>query len=65
VQRGGAWAAGRSNDGTLEWTTGMAADCHRTLTVRANQGGTMTEVFRRVSPPPRAPEGQPAPTCSA
>jgi hypothetical protein len=65
VQRGGAWQSGRSNDGTLEWNTELAADCHRTLIVRANQGGTMTEVFRRVSPPPRAPEGQPAPTCSA
>ena len=65
VQRGGAWASGRSNDGTLEWSTEMAADCHRTLTVRASQSGTMTEVFRRVSAPPRVPEGQTAPTCSA
>lgn len=65
VQRGAAWGSGRSNDGTLEWTTSIAADCTRTLVVRMSQGGTMTEVFRRQSSRPVAPEGQPAPTCQA
>ena len=65
VRRGEAWGSGRSNDGTLEWSTAIAADCSRTLTVRTSQGGAMTEVFRRESPRPTAPEGQPAPTCPA
>jgi hypothetical protein len=65
VQQGGAWGSGRSNDGTLEWSTAVAADCSRTLTVNMMQGGAMTEVFRRHSPAPAAPAGQPAPTCPA
>ena len=65
VRRSAAWGSGRSNDGTLEWTTAIAADCTRTLTVRVSQGGAMSEVFRRQSPRPQAPEGQPAPSCAA
>jgi hypothetical protein len=64
VQDGAAWGSGRSNDGTLEWTTAIAADCSRTLSVRMVQGGALTEVFNRHSPAPAAPEGQPAPTCA-
>jgi hypothetical protein len=65
VRRGEAWGSGRSNDGTLEWSTAVAADCGRTFTVSINRGGALTEVFRREAPPPAAPEGQPAPICSA
>ena len=65
VRRGEAWGSGRSNDGTLEWTTAIAADCGRTLTVRISRGGSMTEVFRREAPPRPASEGQPAPSCPA
>ena len=65
VQRGGAWGSGRSNDGTLEWATAIAPDCSRTLVVRMSQGGAMSEVFRRQSARPAAPEGQPAPSCPA
>jgi len=65
VRRGEAWGSGRSNDGTLEWSTAVAADCSRTLTVRVVQSGAPTEVLRRESPAPAAPEGQPAPSCSA
>jgi len=65
VRRSAAWGNGRSNDGTLEWRTSVAADCGRTLVVQMNQGGTMTEVFRRESPAPAAREGQPAPSCAA
>jgi len=65
VRRGEAWGSGRSDDGTFEWTTEIAADCSRTLTVRIEQDGTMTEVFRRVSSPPAAREGQPAPSCGS
>jgi hypothetical protein len=65
VRRGEAWGSGRSNDGTLEWSTAIAADCSRTFTVRASQSGTMSEVFRRESPAPAAPQGQPAPSCPA
>ena len=64
VRRSGAWGSGRSNDGTLEWTTTVAADCSRSLVVRMNQGGTMTEVFRREAAPRPTPEGQPAPSCA-
>jgi len=65
VQRSAAWGSGRSNDGTLAWRTIVAADCRRTLVVEMNQGGAMTEVFRRESPAPSAREGQPAPSCAA
>jgi len=65
VRRGEAWGSGRSNDGTLEWSTVVAADCSRTLTVRASQGGAPIEVFRRESPRPVPPEGQAAPSCPA
>ncbi len=65
VRRGEAWGSGRSNDGTLEWTTALAADCSRTFSVRIVQGGTMSEIFRRQAPRPAAPEGQPAPSCPA
>ena len=65
VRRGEAWGSGRSNDGTLEWATRVAADCSRTFTVRVLQGDSMTEVFRRESPRPTPPEGQPAPSCPA
>ena len=65
VRRGEAWGSGRSNDGTLEWSTVIAADCSRTFTARINRGGSQTEVFRRESTPPAAPEGQPAPSCHA
>lgn len=65
VRRGEAWGSSRSNDGTLEWATAIAPDCSRTLSVRVSQGGAMTEVFRRESPRPAAPEGQPAPSCPA
>lgn len=63
VRRGEPWGSSRSNDGTLEWRTALSTDCRRTFTVAINQGGTMTEVFRREAPPPAAPEGQPAPSC--
>jgi hypothetical protein len=65
VRRGEAWGSGRSNDGTLEWSTAVAPDCTRTLVVRVDEAGTPTEVFRRESPRPAAPEGQPAPSCAA
>jgi hypothetical protein len=65
VQQDGAWGTGTSNDGTLVWSTEIAADCSRTLSVRMRQGGETTEVFRRHSPAPAVPEGQPAPSCPA
>jgi hypothetical protein len=63
ARRGEAWQSGRSNDGTLAWETGLAADCRRTIVVTALQGGTMKEVFRRTSPVPPVPDGGTAPTC--
>ncbi|MGX7951010.1 hypothetical protein ACWPM1_00440 [Tsuneonella sp. HG249] len=63
ARRGEAWQSGRSDDGTLTWTTQFASDCRRTLTVTALQGGTMTEVFRRTSSAPPVPAGGTAPTC--
>ncbi len=65
VRRGEAWGSGRSNDGTLEWTTAIAPDCSRIHAVRVNRGGTMTEVFRREAAAPAAAQGQAAPSCPA
>ena len=65
VQDSASWGRGTSNDGTLEWVTEIAADCSRTLAVRMAQEGAMAEVFRRHSPAPAAPQGQPAPSCPA
>ena len=62
VRRGEAWGSGASNDGTLAWTTEIAADCTRTATIRMASAG-MQEVFRKTAPPPAAPAGQPAPRC--
>jgi len=64
VQRGSAWGTGTSNDGTFDWSTEIAADCSRTLVVRMRQDGAMSEVFRRHSPAPTPPQGQPAPSCA-
>ncbi|MCA1660929.1 MAG: hypothetical protein LC648_01695 [Novosphingobium sp.] len=63
VRRGEAWGSGVSNDGTLAWTTEIAADCTRTATVRMAGVGGMEEVFRKTAPPPAAPAGQSAPRC--
>lgn len=63
TRRGEAWHSGRSNDGTLAWTTELAADCKRTHVVRVRQDGVMKEVFRRVSTPPPAAPGGTRPTC--
>jgi hypothetical protein len=51
ARRADAWASGRSDDGTLSWSTELRSDCSRTLVVSAMEGGAMTEVFRQVSPP--------------
>ncbi len=63
VRRGEAWQSGRSDDGTLAWTTALAADCRRTHVVSVRQEGAMTEVFRRTSTNPPVPSGGAAPTC--
>jgi hypothetical protein len=52
ARRAAAWASGRSDDGTLSWSTELRSDCSRTLVVSAIKDGAMTEVFRRVSAPP-------------
>jgi hypothetical protein len=63
ARRGEAWQSGRSDDGTLSWTSELAADCRRTLVVTALQDGAMAEVFRRTSPVPPLAPGAPAPSC--
>lgn len=63
ARRGEAWHSGRSDDGSLAWTTELAADCRRTHVVTALEDGAMTEVFRRISPPPPVPPGGAAPRC--
>ena len=50
VRRGENWRSGSSNDGTLAWSTELAADCTRTVSVRLLEGGVMAEVFRAVAP---------------
>ena len=63
ARRASAWSSGRSDDGTLEWNTDLAADCSRTLVVSAMKDGAMTEVFRRVSAAPVGSAGEAAPSC--
>ena len=64
VRRGEAWGSGASNDGTLTWSTQVAADCSRTATVRMAGVGGAEEVFRKTAPPPPPRSGQPTPTCT-
>ena len=63
ARRGLAWQSGLSDDGTLSWASELRADCARTFTVRARNGGTMAEVFRRSAAPPPAAANGPAPSC--
>ena len=63
ARRGENWRANASDDRTLAWDIELRADCSRTLSVKALQGGAMTEVFRRVSTPPPVPAGGTAPAC--
>jgi hypothetical protein len=63
ARRGEAWQSSRSDDGTLAWSTELAADCRRTHVVTALQNGAMAEVFRRTSEPPAGPAGGTAPVC--
>lgn len=63
ARRGEAWQAGKSDDGTLTWSTELSADCRRTLVVTATQDGAMSEVFRRTSSNPPVAAGATAPNC--
>ena len=63
VRRGEAWGGGTSNDGTLTWSTAIAADCSRTAVIAIAATDGMNEVFRKTAPPPPVRDGQPAPTC--
>ena len=63
AQRAPAWSSGKSDDGTLAWTTELRPDCSRVLAVSAKREGAMSEVFRRVSAPPPPPANGPAPAC--
>lgn len=47
ARRGESWGSNRSDDGTLSWTTEIAADCSRVATIRLSRDGAMDEVFRR------------------
>ena len=64
VRRGEAWGSGAANDGTLAWSTAIAANCSRTAVVRMAGIDGMDEVFRKTAPPPPAREGQPAASCA-
>lgn len=65
ARRGLAWQSGQSDDGTLSWTTELAADCSRRFIVQARRGRAMAEVLSRRSAPPPAPAGAPPPACPA
>ena len=54
ARRGENWRSGRSNDGTLEWSTQQEATCDRLVTVRMAQAGTLKEVLRVAAPSPDA-----------
>lgn len=65
ARRGEGWQSGQSDDGTLAWSSELAADCSRRFTVRARRAGAMAEVFSAASaPPPAAPAGGPPPSCT-
>jgi hypothetical protein len=63
VRRDENWRSGLSNDRTLAWSTEVAADCMRTVSVRLLEGGEMSEVFHAVAPAP-ASAGGAAASCS-
>lgn len=65
ARRGLAWQSGQSDDGTLTWTTELAADCSRKFTVRARRSGAMAEAFSANGAPPPAPAGGVKPSCPA
>lgn len=54
VRRGENWRSGAANDRTLEWTTQLAANCGRVVTVRVMQNGALQEVLRVEAPAPGA-----------
>ncbi len=64
ARRGLAWQSAQSDDGTLAWSTELAADCSRRFTVRARRQGTLTEVFSARAAPPAAAGAAP-PDCAA
>ena len=62
VRRGEAWQTGTSNDGTLAWSTRLAGDCSRVVTISTrNDEGAMFEIFRREAPAAKVPEASPQP----
>lgn len=63
TRRNLAWQSGRSDDGTLVWTTTLRPDCSRELVVEARRGESMEEVFRRTSSAPQAVGNGPQPAC--
>jgi len=63
ARRGESWRSNASDDRTLAWDIELRADCSRTLSVKALQGGVMSEVFRGVSSPPVVPAVGAPPTC--
>ena len=63
VRRGEAWGSGAANDGTLAWSTTIAADCSRTAVLRMAGTDGMDEMFRKTAPPPTVGAGQPKPSC--
>jgi hypothetical protein len=65
ARRGDAWQSGRSDDGTLAWTSTMTADCVRSLTVAVRKGEAMETVFQRTATPPPPREGALPPRCAA
>lgn len=65
ARRGVAWQSAGAEDGTLMWTTELAADCSRRFSVKARRGNTMTEVFSGRAAPPAAGFGQTRAVCSS
>lgn len=65
ARRGLAWQSEQSDDGTLAWTTELAADCSRRFIVRARRNGALTEVFSARAAPPAPAAGAPPPSCAA
>lgn len=64
ARRGETWHSGRSDDGTLTWTTELGADCSRRFTVHARREGVLEDVFSASAAAPATPAGGNPPRCA-
>jgi hypothetical protein len=64
ARRGLEWQSAEADDGTLAWTSTLAADCGRRFAVSARRGGVLTEVFSARTAAPITTAGSAPATCA-